>query len=59
MSSEYGLRIKQSILDELKCEKHLQTSQDIYHATAGKIVRLVKITVSLLSQEGVAAFLET
>lgn len=59
MSPEYGLRIKQSILDELKREKHLQTPQDIYHTTAGKIGRLVKITVSLLSQEGVTAFLET
>ncbi|CAB4427813.1 unnamed protein product [Rhizophagus irregularis] len=51
MSSKYGLRIKQSILDELKREKHLQTPQDIYHATAGKIGRLLKITMNLLSLE--------
>ncbi|PKY56360.1 hypothetical protein RhiirA4_476609, partial [Rhizophagus irregularis] len=59
MSSKYGLRIKQSILDELKREKHLQTPQDIYHATAGKIGRLLKITMNLLSLEGETAFLTT
>jgi hypothetical protein len=59
LSTEYGLRIKQSILDELKREKHLQTPQDIYHATAGKIGRLLNITVNLLSEEGKMTFLRT
>lgn len=59
LSSEYGIRIKQSILNELKFERHLQIPQDIYHATAGKIGRLLKITVNLLSQKGESEFLKT
>jgi hypothetical protein len=58
LSSEYGIRIKQSILNELKYERHLQTPQDIYHATAGKIGRLLNITVNLLSQKGETTFLK-
>ncbi|GET49913.1 hypothetical protein GLOIN_2v1790940 [Rhizophagus irregularis DAOM 181602=DAOM 197198] len=49
---EYGLRSLPSILDKLKRERHLQTPQDIYHATAGKIGRLLKLTCELFSQEG-------
>ena len=41
-----------SILDKLKWEKHLQTPQDVYHATAGKIGRLLKLTCELFSREG-------
>ena len=59
LSSEYGLRINQCILSELKYERHLQTPQDIYHAMAGKIRRLLNITVDLLSQNGETAFLKT
>ena len=39
-------------MDKLKRERHLQTPQDIYHATAGKIGRLLKLTCELFSQEG-------
>ncbi|GET00694.1 hypothetical protein GLOIN_2v1867050 [Rhizophagus clarus] len=42
--TEYGLRAKPSILDWLLRERHLQTLQDVYHATAGKIRRLLKLT---------------
>ncbi|POG53966.1 hypothetical protein GLOIN_2v1792129 [Rhizophagus irregularis DAOM 181602=DAOM 197198] len=52
LCTEYGLRSLPSILDKLKCERHLQTPQDIYHATAGKIGRLLKLTCELFSQEG-------
>ena len=58
LSSEFGLQIKQSILSKLKYKRHLQTPQDIYHAMAGKIGRLLNITVNLLSRDGEAAFLE-
>ncbi|GBC42452.2 hypothetical protein GLOIN_2v1790940 [Rhizophagus irregularis DAOM 181602=DAOM 197198] len=44
--------LKNLILDKLKRERHLQTPQDIYHATAGKIGRLLKLTCELFSQEG-------
>jgi hypothetical protein len=39
LCTEYGLRSLPSILDKLKRERHLQTPQDVYHATAGKIGR--------------------
>ena len=38
---------------------HLQIPQDIYHATAGKIGRLLKLTCELFSQEGTIAFIKT
>ncbi|GES92058.1 hypothetical protein GLOIN_2v1790377 [Rhizophagus clarus] len=37
LCTEFGLRTRPSILDRLLRERHLQTSQDVYHATAGKI----------------------
>ncbi|GET02875.1 hypothetical protein GLOIN_2v1487024 [Rhizophagus clarus] len=49
---EFGLRTRPSILDRLLKEKHLQTPQDVYHATAGKIGRLLKLTCELFSQKG-------
>ena len=52
LGTNYGLRLKCSILDKLKRERHLQTPQDIYHATAGKIGRLLKLTCNLFSQKG-------
>jgi hypothetical protein len=48
----YGLRVQPSILDKLKIERHLQTPQDIYHATAGKVGRLLNLTCELFSKEG-------
>ena len=59
LSREYGLKLQPSILDELKRERHLQTPQDIYHATAGKIGRLLKLTCELFSQEGEDDFIKT
>ena len=49
LCTEYGLRSLPSILDKLKRERHLQTPQDVYHATAGKIGRLLKLTCELFS----------
>ena len=58
LCTEYGLRPLPSVLDKLKREKHLQTPQDIYHATAGKIGRLLKSTCELFSQEGEDNFIK-
>ena len=58
LSREYGLRLQPSILDKLKRERHLQTPQDIYHATAGKIGRLLRLTCELFSQEGENDFIK-
>ena len=58
LCTEYGLRLLPSILDKLKRDRHLQTPQDIYHATAGKIGRLLKLTCGLFSQEGEREFIK-
>jgi len=58
LCTEYGLRSLPSILDKLKRERHLQTPQDVYHATAGKIGRLLKLTCELFSRGGEDNFIE-
>ncbi|CAB4403326.1 unnamed protein product [Rhizophagus irregularis] len=58
LCTEYGLRSLPSILDKLKRERHLQTPQDVYHVTAGKIGRLLKLTCELFSREGEDNFIE-
>ncbi|GES75382.1 hypothetical protein GLOIN_2v1878998 [Rhizophagus clarus] len=58
LGSQYGLRPQPSILDNLKRDRHLQTPQDVYHATAGKIRRLLKLTCELFSREGEDDFIE-
>src|SRR6266542_2659990 len=57
LSTKYDLRLKYSILDKLQRKRHLQTLQDIYHVTVGKIGRLLKLTCELFSQEGEKDFL--
>ncbi len=58
LCTEYGLRPLPSTLDKLKREKHLQTPQNIYHATTGKIGRLLKLTCELFSREGEDDFIK-
>ncbi|RGB39725.1 hypothetical protein C1646_754223 [Rhizophagus diaphanus] len=58
LCTEYGLRSLPSILDKLKCERYLQMPQDIYHTTAKKIGRLLKLTCKLFSQEGEDDFIK-
>jgi len=58
MNQLYPIRFQPSILDRLKRERHLQTPQDVYHAIAEKIGRLLKLTCELLSQEGERDFLK-
>jgi hypothetical protein len=56
-SKKYGLRNNYPILDQLQRERHLQSPQDVYHMAAGKILKLLKLTVSMLSPEGEKNFL--
>ncbi|RGB37592.1 hypothetical protein C1646_666057 [Rhizophagus diaphanus] len=58
LCSQYNLRPQPSILDNLKRDRHLQTPQDIYHATAGKIRCLLKLTCELFSREGEDDFIK-
>ena len=53
------MRLQPSILDKLKRERHLQTPQDVYHATAGKIGRLLMLMCGSFSQEGESDFIKT
>ena len=53
------MRLQPSILDKLKRERHLQAPQDIYHATAGKIGRLLEFTCEMFSEEGETDFIKT
>jgi len=57
IATEYGLRLQPLILDHLQWERHLQSPQDVYHATAGKVLRLFKMTVEAFTQEGKLAFI--
>ncbi|GES98209.1 hypothetical protein GLOIN_2v1776429 [Rhizophagus clarus] len=52
LCTEFGLRTRPSILDRLLREGNLQTPQDVYHATAGKIGRLLKLTFLEIKLKG-------
>ncbi|GES86129.1 hypothetical protein GLOIN_2v1790377 [Rhizophagus clarus] len=58
LCTEFGLKTRPSILDRLLRERHLQTPQDVYHATAGKIGQLLKLTCELFSQKGEDEFIK-
>ncbi|POG59228.1 hypothetical protein GLOIN_2v1487998 [Rhizophagus irregularis DAOM 181602=DAOM 197198] len=58
LCTEYSLPSLPSILDKLKKKRHLQMPQDVYHATAGKIGRLLKLTCELFSREEEDNFIE-
>ncbi|PKY53566.1 hypothetical protein RhiirA4_471875 [Rhizophagus irregularis] len=57
IATEHGLRLQPPILDYLRWERHLQSPQDVYHATAGKVLRLLKMTIESFTLEGKSAFL--
>jgi len=57
IATEYGLSLQPSILAHLRWERHLQSPQDVYHATAGKVLRLFKMTIEAFTQEGKLAFI--
>ncbi|PKY61391.1 hypothetical protein RhiirA4_486295 [Rhizophagus irregularis] len=58
IATMYGLRLQPSILDELKRERHLQSPQDVYHLTSGKVLKFLKITIEALSLEGKSEFIK-
>ncbi|RIB12378.1 hypothetical protein C2G38_2200800 [Gigaspora rosea] len=58
VATKYGLYNSIPILSQLIWDQHLQTPQDIYHATARKIIRLLKLTVNLFLPEGQKEFIE-
>lgn len=58
MATQFGLHKEPPILDNLMRDRHLQSPQDVYHACAGKISRLLRNTVDLLSVEGKDVFLK-
>ncbi|RIB06932.1 hypothetical protein C2G38_2215834 [Gigaspora rosea] len=47
-----------SLLDKLKRERHLQSPQDVYYVTAGKVQRFFKITIEALSTKVKLIFLK-
>jgi hypothetical protein len=58
IATKYGLQLQSPILDQLKRERHLQSPQDVYHLTAGKVLRFLKITIEAFSPEGKTAFIK-
>ena len=59
IATNYGLRLEPPILSQLQWESHLQSPQDAYHATAGKVLRFLKMTINAFSPEGKSAFITT
>lgn len=57
IATQYGLRLQPTILDQLRWERHLQSPHDVYHVTAGKVLRFLKITIDSLSPEGKVEFI--
>ncbi|EXX54348.1 hypothetical protein RirG_235300 [Rhizophagus irregularis DAOM 197198w] len=57
IAKEYSLQTRLPILDQLQCERHLQSPQDIYHIIASKTLKLLKVTIFMLSPEGERNFI--
>jgi len=57
IAKEYGLQTTLPILDFLQRERHLQSPQDIYHIMAGKTLKLLKLTIAILSSDGEQNFI--
>jgi hypothetical protein len=57
IAKEYGLRNLLPALDQLIRERHLQSPQDIFHIMAGKTLKLLKLTIVMLSPEGEQSFI--
>lgn len=57
IAKEYGLQTSLPIFDQLQWERHLQSPQDIYHIIAGKTLKLLKLTITMLSPEGERNFI--
>jgi len=57
IAKKYGLQTTLPILDLLQRERHLQSPQDIYHLIAGKTLKLLRLTIAILSPGGEQKFL--
>ncbi|RIA81772.1 hypothetical protein C1645_836427 [Glomus cerebriforme] len=57
IATMYGLCLQSPILNELKRERHFQLPQDVYHLTAGKVLKFLKITIEALLLEGKSEFI--
>lgn len=58
IAKEYGLQTSLPILDHLQRDRHLQSPQDPYHLVAGKMLKLLKLTIAILSPEGEQNFID-
>ncbi|CAB4412440.1 unnamed protein product [Rhizophagus irregularis] len=59
LCSELGLKNQKPVLDDLMFDRLLQTPHDIYHAIAGKILRLMDCTFNMFSSTGNNDFIKT
>jgi hypothetical protein len=57
IATKYGLCLKKSILDNLYHDRHQQCPQDLYHAMAGKVKKLMECTLALFTDGGNDAFI--
>ncbi|CAG8817683.1 23954_t:CDS:2, partial [Racocetra persica] len=57
ISTRYGLHLCLPILNQLRWERHFQSPHDVYHATSGKVLKLLKMTIDAFSLEGKSAFI--
>jgi hypothetical protein len=58
LCSEFGLKTKKPILDNLIWDRFLQTPQDIYHSIAGKVLRLMDCTFNTFNTGGNNEFIK-
>ena len=58
IAKKYSLQNSLPILDQLQWKWHLQSPQDIYHLIAGKMAKLFKLTIVMLSSEGNKIFID-
>jgi hypothetical protein len=58
LCTELGLKNQKPVLDNLIHDRFLQTPHDIYHAIAGKILRLMDCTFNMLNPTGNREFVK-
>jgi len=58
IATRYGLCLKKNILDRLYRDRHQQCPQDLYHAMAGKVKKLMECTLALFNDAGNDTFLK-
>ncbi|UZO17773.1 uncharacterized protein OCT59_009113 [Rhizophagus irregularis] len=58
LCSKFGLKNQKPILDNLIRDRLLQLPQDIYHAIAGKILKLINCTFNMFNSNGNNEFIK-